>query len=789
MKKHILFTALVALAAFQLNAGQPVRDTLEFTKSYASGVEELLRGAVSGVRVSALDGGGAYNTAVRGLNSLRGNSSPLWVVDGVVLSSDIDQNLGGFHQYGEQTYTSPLGRLGFISPYDIESIEVLKDITATAIYGARGANGVIIINTKNARSRKFEIDENSNVAVNIENGGVSSPSISHNHHLSIGGVNGGNRYRFSTFIRNDNGILPRQDNLRGGVMANFDARGNKTFWFGLNALFSVGKTDAVSATSYFGHTSFILDRASGNPTEGWVADYDDQTMNYRSLADAYLRINFAPQLYFKASVGVDFQNDTRYLWYGNGTAFGLASNGAACILSSALFNFAPKAELNYDTFIGPDHHLTANLRAEYYGNKNRFNNMTGGNFFTHEMRARGISITQEKAIIRKFNRDLGNLLFGGTISYDYKKLFGATLTYNFDRNSRFDDSFNIYPAVEAYVNILEKARISAGFGEAGRETFVPYEMFGNYVTAGAVAADPEAEILFEGFGRLHSTELHFTAETLDLGPVDAKLTYFRKDTDDSFTTYCFGEQKGAFNRWFYAPRRELDLNRSSLRSRGIELDLDAEILNTADWKWTLNANLTLQSNQVSEVSPLDINGLSVGSGLVATISEVGYAPSAILGYEEKDGAFVDHTSDGIITEADRIVLGGTEPSLYGGLSTSLKFKGLVLDVLTDYALGHNILNMNRMFSDGAAAVSSRYVEKGDFWRISRVSLGYKIPMRAPWIQELGLSLSVVNPLVVTSYSGVSPDVDCFGISNFTRGIDYGACPAFRSVVLGVNLKF
>ena len=166
MKK--LFATLlsvVALAAPQMGARDVVRDTLEYTKAYATGAEELLRGAMSGVRVSAMDGSLSWNAVIRGLNSVRGDSAPLWVVDGAVVSADITQNLDALHQYGEASYTSPLERMGFLSLYDIESIEVIKDASAAAIWGSRGANGVILVTTKNAVSRKSEIDANANLGI------------------------------------------------------------------------------------------------------------------------------------------------------------------------------------------------------------------------------------------------------------------------------------------------------------------------------------------------------------------------------------------------------------------------------------------------------------------------------------------------------------------------------------------------------------------------------------------------------------------------------------------------
>ncbi len=94
----------------------------------ASSVAELLRGRVAGVYVS--ESGGGLKIRIRGATSLYGNSDPLYVVNDVPVLPD------------------PGGVITFLDPRDIESITVLKDAASTAIYGARGANGVILITTK-----------------------------------------------------------------------------------------------------------------------------------------------------------------------------------------------------------------------------------------------------------------------------------------------------------------------------------------------------------------------------------------------------------------------------------------------------------------------------------------------------------------------------------------------------------------------------------------------------------------------------------------------------------------
>lgn len=113
-----------------------------------SGVDELLQGRIAGVNVSSNAGSpnGAVSVSIRGTNSLRGNNEPLYVIDGIIINSAAEDVLDASADANE-LQTAQNGLTG-LNPRDIESIEILKDASATAIYGSRGANGVVLITTK-----------------------------------------------------------------------------------------------------------------------------------------------------------------------------------------------------------------------------------------------------------------------------------------------------------------------------------------------------------------------------------------------------------------------------------------------------------------------------------------------------------------------------------------------------------------------------------------------------------------------------------------------------------------
>ena len=113
----------------------------------AATVDQLLQGRASGVQVTqnAANPNSGVSVRIRGTNSLRGNNEPLYVVDGVIISS-AGEDVGAVGT--GNTGQDPQSGLNGINPRDIERIEILKDASATAIYGSRGANGVVLITTK-----------------------------------------------------------------------------------------------------------------------------------------------------------------------------------------------------------------------------------------------------------------------------------------------------------------------------------------------------------------------------------------------------------------------------------------------------------------------------------------------------------------------------------------------------------------------------------------------------------------------------------------------------------------
>ena len=133
-------------------------------KGYTS-IDEVLRGTLAGVSVMNVSGrpGAQAQIRIRGVNSLTGNMEPMWIVDGMPMQGNLPTSVGvGATDLENTVLTSGIGN---ISPDDVESITILKDAAAAAIYGYRAANGVIVIKTKRGRAGKSYINVQSSFAI------------------------------------------------------------------------------------------------------------------------------------------------------------------------------------------------------------------------------------------------------------------------------------------------------------------------------------------------------------------------------------------------------------------------------------------------------------------------------------------------------------------------------------------------------------------------------------------------------------------------------------------------
>lgn len=807
MNRRISIICIAALLCPVLRA--EVRDTLELSKGSVCNPAQLLLGAVPGVRVSAMDGSlnGDYSVNIRGLNSFRTSSQPLWIVDGVRISADANQNADAFFQYGEQSYSSTLNSLAFLNPYEIESIDVIKDISAVAIYGADAANGVIVVKTKMSADREFNFDYRGNFFCDVasKSSDIFRAGLATNHQLALSGSKNRSSWRITGWWRGERGPVQNQSVSYGGANLGFETRANSVVWFGIHSQLAFGNMASTTGPSYFGKPSLmVLARTPylfpNNSVEGWRSDYDDNNEEKRALNSMFLHLNFTPYLRLKIDGGADYRNNTRKIWYGNGTSFGNEMNGAASILSQGLLRYNGTATLEFESAGVRNDHFKADLAFDVNGKVNRFNTMNGTDFFTHSLRAEGLSIMGSKARVHSFDCCYNNLSAFAFFAYDHKKMFGLDLSLRASWTPACSGSTPmLYPAGNLFVDIKKIAlegfdaissfRISAGYGKAGNEDIIPYEMFSAYTSTAYEVAETGTEPFYQGFNRLvtdecnAALEMSFLKDRLGFG-----VKFYAKRSEDLFTTSFSGKKvKGL---WEESEKRTLTSTTGRIANRGVEVNLDGVIIKSGDIRWTAGAGFSYNACLITSMEESEREGKKVGSDMYVNVNAVGYQVGSLYGYlENEDGSYMDVTGDGVIDLRDRQILGNTQPEWMESLFSTFVWKDLKAEILFDAAQGHYIADLNSLLADRKSVLSSSYAKKGDYLRLSKLSVGYSIPLKTKKIRDLQITASARNLFCVSKYDGWNSDVNCFGRSVSTQGVDYGSYPLTRTFLLGVCLEF
>jgi len=784
MNHKIILSAfcLVCSVSFAMQAQDRVTDSLEVASAVATTPAELLKGEISGVRVSAIDGNpnGELNVNIRGINTIHGDSQPLWIIDGAIIGSSINQNLNAFFQnggtlmneeksvlpdYSGRSYTSPVGNFGWLNPYDIESIVVLKDVAATAIYGMQGANGVVIITTKKAKSGEGNVRWHSNAGVNFssEKGNAFRTGFMHTHDLGLNGVIGNNsRYGISAFFRQNNAAVKGTESTAAGLSVNFSTKANQIFHFGLSSYLAYGNKNSTGGTNYYGAPSTMVLSRKGvyfkdDSVNGWLNDYDDFSEDYRTVNSAVLKINFLPGFNLKLSGGMDYQNNKRFIWFGEETSFGKDFKCANAILSNSLLNYNTSAELHFDRCVSEKNNFILTAGAQIVGYINKTNTMCSSQFELPYLRALSMSSSGSLNSIRKFSLPNSVLGFYGLASYNYDHKLGLDLSLRADKNSTFDNCYTIFPAINAYVDIAKSffgdesavstLEIEGGLGKAGKEVSMPFEYL-QYVSDNVPSVKQGTEQYYKGLNRLISNEGN---AGLNLGfAKDRVLLYFKyfdKKTSDLVAIYNYGIK--IEDQWTRANEKENIRNvRSKLANKGIEFDGKFKVIDRKNFDWSINANATYMIDSKVTLHSLDI---------------------------PQSGVAADYT---------RAV-----PDFYGGLGTDIRYKNFTFAAKFSGVAGVELINANKLLVLKREAITANDFEKADYFRLENLAVSYNVPTGVKWIKSLDVKLSGHNLFTCTKYSGWNPDVNCYGVNTRALGIDYGSYPIFRTVVLGISAKF
>ncbi|GGD54497.1 SusC/RagA family TonB-linked outer membrane protein [Emticicia aquatilis] len=489
----------------------------EFNKGIINSPEQLLQGKVAGVNVTSASGepGSAQNISIRGPGGVRTGSTPLFVVDGLALDNS---GTGG-----------AMNPLTFLNPQDIETIDVLKDASATAIYGARGANGVVLITTKKGKAGSSSMNYSASLGISEiaralpvytadeyrkavpSVGGVledlkgntdwqkeiTRTAYTQNHNLTMGGGAGKLTYYASFGAQKQEGILKNNDLNRYTGRINV----NQKFWedrlsvdVNLNATFTTNMRPPIG--------SMIGNAISVNPTypaldaNGNPAVYPnlvnplvslklekDITKTNRLIGNISPSLKITKDLTYRLNYGIDNSNSVRDL--------------------ESLPNAVPLQDGRLETIYTNN---SNSLIENYLTYTKDFNNhsltaLVGHSYQKFFLQGRSSSINKFPIsdIEPIYNPGLGQELtlannkpsgyalknelqsFFSRVNYSFKDKYLLTATVRADGSSKFGDNnkYGIFPSFAAGWRISEEAfmkgspvsnlKLRAGWGQTGNQ--------------------------------------------------------------------------------------------------------------------------------------------------------------------------------------------------------------------------------------------------------------------------------------------------------------------------------
>lgn len=573
----------------QLTGAVATVSTSELTKSVSASVDNALQGKVAGVSVSTNNAtpGGGVSVRIRGAGGLN-NSEPLYVVDGVILVSNGNEN------------TSPLSS---INSKDIKSISILKDAASAAIYGARAANGVVLITTKRGKGTKSTITVNSSYGVqnmindydvmNAEtyatfineakiNAGQSpeadfsnpssfgvgtdwvdtitqSASIA-DHNISFSSGNEKGNMFMSLGYYDQEGIVKGSSFQRISFTANGDMKLTDKLKVGSSISLSGSKQNLYSNRR--GNGNPIFDTAIFYPTipvfdnEG---NYSPTPQNgfYKPKANPLFQVegpttprkvkNLRGNLYaqYTLAKNLNFKTSASYT-YGNVTDedFGRVYDLGAAVstdqsirkFQSAASTFLIENTLNYN-YITSDHTVGVTL------------GQSAEEFKSESLVADGLYPEEGNVVIDEFAESLNleNVIqeysmnsYFGRINYGYKGKYLLTGNIRYDGSSRFgsNNKWGLFPAISGAWNISNEdffpkdgainiLKFRTGWGQVGSNEI------GNYLTSSAVLRN-------FGYGFGNSGTLSVGSASTSIANPDLQW--------ETVTQYSFGVDAELFDR-------------------------------------------------------------------------------------------------------------------------------------------------------------------------------------------------------------------------------------------------
>lgn len=875
----------------------------EITKQPVVNPISGLQGKVAGVQITNSGAPGASpEIRIRGLGTVYGSATPLYVVDGVWYND-----------------------ISFLNPADIENISILKDASSESIYGIRAANGVVLVTTKKGRNGEPRVSYTGYAGwqtvtddvkmangtqyaqlvneLTVINGNPAHLDVSSypagtdwyhqmlrsgaitNHQVSVSGGGNNSNYTFSLGYLYQQGIVENNDYTRYTARLQNDIQISSPIKVGYSITSAFSNSNDINGGIFHQLYSaapivpvYYADGTYGDPSDfnlgGAVGfnpqvtlDYFNQkSKNYRLNGNAFIDIKFLRNFTFSNSIGGEFgQGEVRnYLPVYTATISQRSANSMLSLSRAETRNWILENTLSYDNRFTGGHNLKvlaghSAQRYKYYSISSSapdVPNNSEGDYYLKLGTAANIR-----------TNDAGDLStiesYFGRVNYSFKNRYMMNASLRADGSSKFsgDNRWGYFPSVGVGWVISEEPFMGS------QETFDVLKLRGSWGRIGNASVPSNLSVLtvtqtpafVAFFGQpqepatgasinkvVPPTTYWEKSEGIDIGleatMVNRKLYleadfYNRKTLDAIFDIPILGSVGTSGS--------SIIGNQATIQNQGWEFSARWNDDISQDVSYSISGNVGINENKVLEVTTggnaIYSGGQGITGGALATRSVVGEPIGQFYGLQvggifqnqaevtgsaqpnakAGDFKYVDQNGDKIIDAKDRIPLGDPNAKYTYGINTNLEYKHF--DLMLDFQgvagvsvynanMGYRFGNenftedfyLNRWHGEGTSNLypsanigggqnylpNSFFVEKGDYFRIRNIQLGYTFP--ASVVQRLKASslriyANAQNAFNFFNYRGFSPEIS--GGSPTGRGIDINVYPLSATYNFGINLNF
>ena len=851
---------------------------------------QAIQGKAAGVQVIQPSGqpGAGMVVRVRGNSSITASNDPLYVVDGV-----------------------PTNDISFLSPADIESMQILKDASSAAIYGSRASNGVVLITTHEGKAGVSKISFSSYIgtskvikqmeSLNLNEykelmddlGVVNLPDglkdqtdwfsetfrsgLNQNYQLSITSGTDKLRYHLSGGYTDEKGVLNVSYYKRYNIRANISNQIRDWVNINANIAYSDYSNNGIISGTGANRAGVILsvintptyapiwdvekpDQYYNNyygsnlthPVENMSRTEDNKSTSNRLLSSIGAEVDILPILKFKSTNSMDrvYYNATSFLdpkktGYGRNQG-GTASDNRSL---STIFTF--------------DNILTSDLT---FLDKHSLNLMAGTSYTTSHWSSSYMNASHFRTGFTPMTLNAANRIdpwgtgtseaewalmsYLGRLSYNYDSKYLITANFRTDGSSKLspENRFGYFPSLSAAwrmssenfmkdIEWLDDMKLRVGWGKTGNQSGISDYAYLEMLNIQRIPwweTGNDRAVVNISPANMRNRDL--TWETTTQSNVGVDLTILKNKIVVSADAYY----KYTTDLLMNVPLpggldfSNIYRNEGEMKNRGLEFTLNTRNIETHDFSWTTDFNISFNRNEVTKLSLQKIyyfaNTSESTSENVVRMTE-GQPLGMFWGYinegvnpETGDLVYKDLDGNGRITTSDKTYIGDPNPDFVWGMTNNLSYKGLNLSLFFQGSQGNDIYNASRYETEGMyngfnqstnvikrwripgqitdmpratsstenLRASTRFIEDGSYLRLKTLTLSYNIdiPLLKKWnISRLQPYFTAQNLFTITNYSGFDPEVNQYGGSSTVQGIDWGTYPQVKTFIFGVNIDF